>query len=142
MDSPNIPGQNNPGYQFLPPQNYPQNYPPPNYQNIPPQPFPPSQGYVPQYSPQPGYPNPGYQNYNNPSNNQNYPQPFYQPAYVSNSNHVIIMYKTPCEAQCPHCHLNVMTRTEKKAGSVAWIVFLILFFFFLQDFLLYFLLLF
>ncbi|CAF1435841.1 unnamed protein product [Rotaria sordida] len=52
-----------------------------------------------------------------------------QPVYISTP--VIIRGEYPTQCTCPQCGNQIVTRTQKKAGALTWIICLVLFFVFL-----------
>lgn len=55
------------------------------------------------------------------------PMPMVQPVYVAGP--VVITGDYPIQCTCPQCGRQIVTRTEKKNGLLAWIICGALFFF-------------
>lgn len=114
--NPNLPPGN--VYQPPPPVYLPQNYPPQGY---PPQGYPP-QSYPPQPYPSQSYPQQSYPPQPYPGNSPNKHHHKHSSFQFISSSHSV-------ETFCPHCKKNVNTKVEKRAGTGAWVICLILLFF-------------
>ncbi|CAF1187357.1 unnamed protein product [Rotaria sp. Silwood1] len=64
--------------------------------------------------------------YNDQDSHKNQPPQMSQPVYVGSP--VIIVGEYPTQCTCPQCGKQIVTRTQKKSGMLAWIICAVLFF--------------